>query len=104
MTILNVTQFLEIQREWSIEKFGKGKRTTGICNHIRSELEEIEQQPDSLEEWIDVLLLAFDATWRLGASPEQIIEELLRKQQKNINRYWGPIPPETEPSFHLQSK
>lgn len=100
MTILDVTELLEIQEEWSAEKFGAGKRTKGICNHIRSELKEVEET-ECLEEWVDVLLLAFDAVWRLGASPEMLVRKLLQKQQENIGREWGPIPPEDEPSFHL---
>ena len=102
MVFLNMTAFLKLQKTWSEKTFGTGKRTVGLCNHIRSELIEIEQL-ECLEEWVDVLLLAFDATWRLEASPEQVVKELLRKQQENIDREWGPIPPETEPSFHLES-
>jgi hypothetical protein len=102
--VFDIEQFLENQKFWSEIVFGTGRRTIGICNHIRSELIEIEDDPDNLEEWIDVLLLAFDATWRLGASPKDVVETLLKKQHRNINREWGPIPPETEPSFHLREK
>ena len=102
--MFDIKKFLEDQKSWSREVFGTGRRTIGICDHIRHELIEIENDPDNLEEWIDVLLLAFDATWRLDASPKDVVETLLKKQHKNINREWGPIPPETEPSFHLKGK
>ena len=100
----DIKKFLEDQKSWSEIQFGKGRRTIGICNHIRHELIEIENDPDNLEEWIDVLLLAFDAIWRLGVSPKDVVETLLKKQHKNINREWGSIPPETKPSFHLKEK
>ena len=103
--MFDIEQFLEDQTSWSKEVFGTGRRTVGLCNHIRHELIEIENDPDNLEEWIDVLILAFDATWRLGASPKDVVETLLKKQHRNVNnREWGPIPPETEPSFHLKGK
>ncbi len=98
----SLIEFLTIQAAWSIETFGLGRRTIGICNHIRSELDEIEAEPDSLEEWIDVIVLALDATWRLGASPELVVKTLMDKQQKNLQRSWGPPPPEDQPSFHLK--
>ena len=98
----SLIEFLTIQADWSARAFGPGKRTVGLCNHIRSELEEIEQEPDSLEEWIDVIVLALDATWRLGATPEEVVKVLLDKQQINLKRAWGPPPPEDQPSFHLK--
>lgn len=101
-TYFNITQFLEAQKEWSEDTFGKGMRTEGICNHIRSELLEIERNPGDLEEWIDVLLLAFDGAWRVGATTEHIVAILIYKQRKNVERKWGAILPETEPSFHVQ--
>lgn len=50
--------------EWSEKTFGPGMRTEGITAHIRKELLEIEEDPNSLEEWIDVMILAFDGAWR----------------------------------------
>lgn len=98
----SLIEFLKIQADWSARTFGPGKRTVGICNHIRSELDEIEAEPDNLEEWIDVIVLALDATWRLGATPESVVRVLMDKQQKNLMRSWGPPPPEDQPSFHLK--
>ncbi len=48
------------QREFSLRTFGPGPRTAGVIDHIRKELREIEADPLDLEEWIDVVLLAFD--------------------------------------------
>lgn len=79
---------LDRQRAFSEKTFGPGRRTRGICNHIRKELAEIEAEPDSIEEWIDVVLLALDGAWRAGATPDRIIEALVAKQAKNEARPW----------------
>ena len=51
--MFNLEQFLKDQKSWSEKVFGTGKRTVGLCNHIRHELIEIENDPDNLEEWIE---------------------------------------------------
>lgn len=79
---------LKRQREWSARIFGPGLRTKGIISHIRKELLEIEADPTSLEEWIDVVTLALDGAWRAGYSPTQILDQLEAKQTKNENRTW----------------
>ena len=76
------------QKTWSSHTFGPGSRTTGILDHIRKELREIEAQPNDLSEWIDVVILALDGAWRIGHSPEQIIAALVAKQTKNEVRVW----------------
>ena len=73
---------------WSEKTFGPGDRTKGVIDHIRKELAEIEAAPGDLEEWIDVIILAFDGAWRSGASPLQIVEALIAKQAKNEARTW----------------
>jgi hypothetical protein len=84
-------EYIDKQKEWSRKTFGNGKRTIGVTNHIRLELDEILGEPDSPDEWIDVVILALDGAWRTGASSEQIIERLLAKQQINFNRSF-PFP------------
>jgi Protein of unknown function (DUF550) len=59
-----------------------------VLDHIRKELREIEAEPTSLEEWIDVAILAFDGAWRAGHSPEAIAAAWLGKQAKNEAREW----------------
>lgn len=81
-------EHLERQRAFSEKTFGPGQRTKGVLDHIRKEMIEIEDNPTDLEEWIDVILLAFDGAWRAGGSSEQIIETLAKKQNKNENRNW----------------
>lgn len=79
---------LHRQRHWSEQTFGPGERTEGVVNHIRKELIEVLAKPEDLSEWIDVVILALDGAWRIGATPEQIIEALVAKQTKNENRQW----------------
>ncbi len=77
------------QAEWSAKTFGPGPRVAGVVDHIRKELVEVELcDGRDLEEWIDVVILALDGAWRMGATPEQIIAQLLAKQAKNEARQW----------------
>lgn len=84
----DLVKHLHRQREFSEKTFGPGNRAKGVVAHIRKELVEIEQDPQDLEEWIDVVLLALDGAWRTGASPEAIAAKLYFKQGKNERREW----------------
>lgn len=89
MMQFNFEDFLHRRNVFSLDTFGPGKRHQPVIDHIRKELVEIEATPDDLEEWIDVLLLAFDGAWRCtGAQPEEVIEMLEYKVLKNQNRKW----------------
>lgn len=79
---------IERQRAWSERTFGPGPRTRGVMDHIRRELVEIELEPLSLVEWIDVVILALDGAWRAGHEPQQIIDAILAKQATNEARAW----------------
>lgn len=92
-TMSNVTTFdflahISRHMEFSQRTFGPGPRAAGVVDHIRKELREIEAAPHDLEEWIDVLMLALDGAWRSGATPEQIVSQLVAKQTKNEGRKW----------------
>lgn len=63
-------------------------RTKGITNHIRKELQEIEDCPDDLEEWVDVIILGLNEAWRAGYSFDEIITMIEIKQAKNEARQW----------------
>ncbi len=79
---------LHRQRIFSEKTFGPSPRTKGVLAHIRKELGEVEKKPTDLEEWIDVVLLAFDGAWRHGHEPEAIAQALAAKQAKNESRTW----------------
>ena len=76
------------QKAWSKKTFGPGNRTAGVIDHIKKELIEIENAPGDLEEWVDVIILAFDGAWRSGHSPHEIAAGIAAKQAKNEGRDW----------------
>jgi plasmid maintenance system antidote protein VapI len=75
------------QREFSLKTFGN-QTTLGVADHCRKELGEIDDNPNDLHEWIDLILLSIDGACRSGANPEKIIEALEAKQTKNEAREW----------------
>lgn len=88
MSRFDMLIYIARQRTWSADTFGSGDRTQGVLDHIRKELGEIEENPDDLEEWIDVIILALDGAWRRGYSPQRIVDALAAKQLKNMQREW----------------
>jgi hypothetical protein len=84
----NFLSFLRRRWEWGKKTFGPGKRTGGVVEHIRSELEEIEAKPEDLDEWIDVVLLAIDGFNRHGGTCEEFIRRLEAKHRRNEERKW----------------
>ena len=79
---------LDAHRAWSVETFGPGERTAGVLDHLRKELDEVEENPEDVTEWADVIILAFDGAWRAGHTNVEIIEAIHAKQLKNENRQW----------------
>lgn len=93
---LDLVEHIDRQRYWSELTFGPGTRDKGLLDHIRQELLEIQENPNDLSEWIDVVILALDGAWRHGYSPEEIASALVTKQTINENRQW--------PDWRTQSK
>lgn len=91
-------------KAWSLATFGEGRKTKSIANHIRKELAEIEAEPNDLEEWIDVIILALDGAWRTGATESEIVAALERKQRINQLRKWLIPVDEDEPIEHIRSR
>lgn len=85
---MDLVKHIERQKNWSERTFGPGPRVLGVCDHIRKELREIEESPNDLSEWVDVVLLAIDGAWRAGYSPEDIVAGIAAKQEKNEGRHW----------------
>lgn len=79
---------IERQRVWSHQTFGPDARTQGLLAHIRKELDEIEERPDAVEEWVDVVILALDGAWRANHEPQAIIDAIIAKQAENEARTW----------------
>lgn len=89
-------------RDWSQTTFGDGRRTKGLLEHIRRELEEVSAKPDDLVEWVDVVLLAFDGFWRHGGKPEEFLDAVRAKYEVNQARKWPPPAPEDQPNHHVK--
>lgn len=85
---MDLIKHLHKQIDFSRNTFGEGYRCLAILNHIEKEIEEVKKNPHDLEEWIDIILLAFDGAWRSGNTPEEISVALKEKLEKNINRKW----------------
>jgi|SRR6185437_12460073 len=89
MTVASITaEQLDDQRAWSMRTFGPGPRLDGVLDHIRKELDEIEEHPDDVFEWADLLLLAFDGAFRAGHSNETVIDAFHAKHAINEAREW----------------
>jgi hypothetical protein len=78
--------YLNKQMLWSANAFGPGPRTEGILKHMAKEADEVRQDPTNLEEWVDLIILAFDGAWRSGHTANEIVEALEAKQQKLVLR------------------
>jgi len=85
---MNLEYYIRKQIEFSEETFGPGKRYTQVIDHITKEVEEVKENPDDLEEWIDIITLALDGAWRTGYSPEVICAMMEYKLEKNKMRDW----------------
>lgn len=98
---MNLREYLQRHKNWSLSTFGSGRRTEGLCKHITKELHEIRKEPNDLMEWIDVIILAFDGAWRAGYTPTQIINALVQKQAINFQRQWNHAS-DSEPTEHVR--
>lgn len=88
---MDFAQHLRRQAAFSERTFGsyaRPMRTAGVIDHIKKELREIEADPQDLEEWIDLMILAFDGAMSTGARPSDIERVLEFKQAKNEARKW----------------
>lgn len=98
----SLTAYLERQWHWSAKTFGIGRRSEGICKHIEKELAEIRANPDDLDEWIDVIILAMDGYWRHGGKPLDLLPRLQAKQRVNFARTWPEPQPEDQATEHVR--
>lgn len=84
----NFVDFIERKKQFSLKTFGPGQRVSGIIDHIKKELIEIQENPNDLMEYIDVMLLAMDGAWRAGFSANEIAQALYKKQEILESRTW----------------
>lgn len=84
---MDLYKHLLSQIAWSRETFGP-MGLQGIIHHLEEEIEEVKQEPENLEEWVDVILLGFDGAWRSGHTAREIVEAINQKFKKNQKRQW----------------
>lgn len=94
--------WIYVQWKWSKKTFGAGRRTKGIIAHMRKELEEVEQNPDDLIEWVDLVMLSLDGYWRHGGTFATLVRDLERKQKINKRRVYPFPQSEDVPSEHVR--
>lgn len=96
---MDLKQHLIRQMAFSHATFGPGERTTGVIDHIRKELREVEDANGDSTEWVDVVILALDGLTRRLAyvngerrDPDAVAEMacnmILGKQSRNEARDW----------------
>lgn len=73
---------------WSERTFGPGHRPYRNVDHILKEVREVIREPKSLEEWVDIAMLATDGAMRAGFTPEHIARQLENKLAINNARKW----------------
>ncbi len=86
--MFDLIQYIENQKAFSKVTYGPKPRLQGITNHIREEADEIDLDPTDLEEWIDIIQLGLDGAWRSGHTPQEIVDMLHYKLEKNKRRDW----------------
>lgn len=100
---LELEEYTLRQRKWSERVFNPGKRTIGITEHIKKEIDEIRADPNDYKEWIDIIILAIDGYWRAGGDPAKLMQNLRDKQRINFARKWPPNNSEDIPVLHDKS-
>lgn len=89
MESLDLVKHLQKQEQWSLKTFGPpDNNTAGIIDHIKKELVEVENNPEDVFEWIDIVILAFDGALRNGWKPEDVAMALKNKHEINESRKW----------------
>ena len=75
---------------WSQNTFGPSDQRgpEGPIDHLRKEIEELAACPTDLEEVVDIIHLAVDASLRAGHSADDLFAALEAKQRKNFSRRW----------------
>lgn len=84
----NFYELMNGMRKFSEETFGPFNGSEGVIAHIEEEIEEIKENPQDIEEWADLIILAFDGAAREDFSVWEIIEAVHNKHEKNKLRKW----------------
>lgn len=111
--------------EWSDKTFGDGERKVAMANHLKKEVDELEEEliwlevvsdspevskKEKTESWeaaamevADCLLLILDLASHLNIAADELIDLGFKKQIINEGRIWGP-PDENGVCEHLRDE
>ncbi len=111
----NLEEYIFDHIKWSYETFGPGRRTVGLSEHIKKELNEVAENPTDVVEWIDIVILGIDGAWRSIAGDETTLSdervqnlariicfEMKVKQNANILRLWPKNTDQSLPTEHIR--
>jgi hypothetical protein len=88
------TQMQVIQNQivtWQEDVFGQGiKHVTPTIQKLKDEVDELLNDPVSLEEYADCMILLLGAMGRLGIDVQSIFGLIKAKHFVNQARQWGP--------------
>lgn len=96
---MDLKQHILRHMAFSHATFGPGERRKGVLDHMRKEIEEVEEGGGDAAEWVDLLMLSLDGlTRRLSycrgerADPNAVAETACNmisgKQGRNEARTW----------------
>jgi hypothetical protein len=93
------------QAAWSVATFGTSEERgpIGPLKHLAKEVQECIAKPTDLEEYADLLFLAFDATRRAGFTYDDLRDAAFRKLAKNKARVWPKPTAGDQPIEHDRS-
>lgn len=96
-------EFQQTTFEWSLHTFGV-RGPAGPINHLKSECDEILEDPTDIEEFADAWLLLQDAAARGGFKMSELFIAATLKHGKNTRRDWPPRGQTNEQGFTEHSK
>lgn len=99
----HLDEFQQETAEWSLRTFGV-RSCAGPLNHLKSEIEEIKDDPKDIEEFADAWLLLQDAAFRAGHKMSDVFVAATLKHVKNTDRKWPPRGETNEHGFTEHSK
>jgi hypothetical protein len=99
-------RFFEARHSWSMATFGgpEVRGPIGPLRHLAKEVQEAIESPGDVEEYADLITLAFDAADRAGFSYEDIVSALWAKLAKNRERLWPSDAPVDQPVEHQRER
>jgi hypothetical protein len=74
---------------WADSVFGKDRRLDSILKHLKKEVEELIDEPFSVEEYADVGILWLNAASKAGYKVDDLYFAMIGKMMVNRSRKWG---------------